>query len=83
MEGDAEDPKKSLDSNTYGPVSVSLVQGHVTKVLLPRWRSLDWRDWEAGKGNDSTAEKYRQSVRDRVEKEAVQIQRPNLGGEWS
>ncbi|ODM14850.1 hypothetical protein SI65_09602 [Aspergillus cristatus] len=48
LEGDAEDPRKSLDSNTYGPVSVSLITGRVMAVLWPRWRLLNWADWERG-----------------------------------
>lgn len=83
VEGDAEDPNKSLDSNSYGPISVSLIQGRVSAVLFPRMRWLNWQDWEAGKSDDSTSENYRQSVRDRVEKEAVQVQRPMVGGQWS
>ncbi|KAL4921985.1 peptidase S24/S26A/S26B/S26C, partial [Aspergillus aurantiobrunneus] len=33
VEGDAADPRKSLDSNTYGPVSVSLISGRVIAVV--------------------------------------------------
>ncbi|KAJ5247695.1 hypothetical protein N7468_002678 [Penicillium chermesinum] len=83
VEGDAEDPSKSLDSNTYGPVSVSLIHGRAVARIWPRARWLDWRDWDAEKSNDSAAENYRQSVRDRVQKGAVEIQRPMLAGQWS
>lgn len=69
LEGDAEDPRRSLDSNTYGPVSISLITGRVSRVLGPRNRQLDWKDWEAG-------DDYRQGVRDRVLKEAVSLERP-------
>ncbi|KAJ6151460.1 peptidase S24/S26A/S26B/S26C [Penicillium chermesinum] len=74
VEGDAEDPSKSLDSNTYGPRS----QGS--------GRERDGSTGEIGmqkKSNDSAAENYRQSVRDRVQKGAVEIQRPMLAGQWS
>ena len=69
LEGDAEDPHRSLDSNTYGPVSISLLTGRVTSVLGPRARALKWEDWES-------REEYHQGVRDRVVKEAVELERP-------
>lgn len=76
LEGDAEDPRKTLDSNTYGPVSLSLVTGRVFAVLGPRMRWLNWVDWEAGKGEAVGV--HRQSVRDRVVKDAVKLERPHL-----
>lgn len=79
LEGDTEDPRRSLDSNTYGPVSVSLIRGHVKAVLGPRMRWLDWADWEAGPvEGDQSKNAYRQNVRDRVVKEAVKLERPSL-----
>lgn len=81
LEGDAEDPRKTLDSNTYGPVSISLITGRVLGILGPRMRWLNWEDWEAGRsGGPSTdsQENYRQSVRDRVVKEAVKLERPEF-----
>lgn len=78
LEGDAADPQKSLDSNTYGPVSISLITGRVFAVLGPRWRWLNWTDWEDGAGPDGPfKDNYRQTVRDRVV-EAVQLERPSL-----
>ncbi|KAJ5668561.1 uncharacterized protein N7477_007131 [Penicillium maclennaniae] len=74
LEGDAEDPKRTLDSNTYGPVSISLITGRVVGVISPRFRWLKWQDWEAGKLDDE--ENYRQNVRDRVLKEAVRMEEP-------
>lgn len=74
LEGDAEDPKRSLDSNTYGPVSISLITGRVIGVISPRFRLLKWQDWESGVLDDQ--DKYRQSVRDRVVKEAVRMEEP-------
>lgn len=71
LEGDAEDPRRSLDSNTYGPVSISLITGRVNRVLGPRNRALDWRDWETSDG-------YRKEVRNRVLKEAVSLERPGF-----
>lgn len=81
LEGDAEDPRKSLDSNTYGPVSISLITGRVLGILGPRMRWLNWEDWEAGRSGGSSTdsqENYRQSVRDRVVKEAVKLERPEF-----
>ncbi|KAL4897351.1 peptidase S24/S26A/S26B/S26C, partial [Aspergillus ambiguus] len=80
LEGDAKDPKRSLDSNTYGPVSLSLITGRVMAVLWPRWRWLQWEDWEKGvvEGDieGRLGEDYRSDVRQRVLKEAVKIERP-------
>ncbi|KAJ5622648.1 mitochondrial inner membrane protease subunit Imp2 [Penicillium herquei] len=81
LEGDAEDPRRTLDSNTYGPVSISLIQGRVVGILRPRMRWLNWQDWEAGQSGGATPdenENYRQSVRDRVVKEAVKLERPEF-----
>ncbi|EAW21181.1 putative mitochondrial inner membrane protease subunit Imp2 [Aspergillus fischeri NRRL 181] len=82
LEGDAEDPKKSLDSNTYGPVSISLITGRVIAVLRPQFRWLKWRDWEKGvvegDGDHRFGENYRQDVRQRVLKEAVKLERPQI-----
>ncbi|KAJ5749307.1 uncharacterized protein N7511_011003 [Penicillium nucicola] len=82
LEGDAEDPHKTLDSNTYGPVSLSLVTGKVFAVLGPRMRWLNASDWEGESGGDadvnSRVEKHRQSVRDRVVKNAVEVEQPFL-----
>lgn len=79
VEGDAEDPRRSLDSNTYGPVSISLLTGRVVAVLGPRMRWLDWTDWEDGKVDGaSSGARYRQDVRDRVLKEAVRLEQPTL-----
>lgn len=76
LEGDADDPRRSLDSNTYGPVSISLVTGRVVGVLWPRWRPLRWTEWEEGIVDGR--EGYRQDVRDRVVKGAVKLERPVL-----
>lgn len=77
VEGDAEDPGSSLDSNTYGPVSIGLISGRVVAVLGPRARWLNWEDWEADEAgpDDKPGGKYRQAVRDRVLKEAVELER--------
>ncbi|CAL5867920.1 uncharacterized protein PFLUO_LOCUS2142 [Penicillium psychrofluorescens] len=86
LEGDAVDPRKSLDSNTYGPVSVSLITGRVMAVLGPsnRRRWLDWEGWEDGRvdgaePDDVFGKNYREEVRGRVGKGAVKIERPPLG----
>lgn len=80
LEGDVEDPRKSLDSNAYGPVSISLISGRVVAVLSPRMRWLNWTDWEEGKldGDHKSEANYRQNVRDRVLKEAVRLEQPSL-----
>ncbi|KAJ5924158.1 hypothetical protein N7466_008345 [Penicillium verhagenii] len=82
LEGDAEDPRKTLDSNTYGPVSISLISGRVLGILGPRMRWLNWEDWEAGKSGapstDPSQDNYRQSVRDRVEKDHVKQEQPGF-----
>lgn len=83
VEGDAEDPEESLDSNAYGPISISLIRGRVAAVLSPRMRWLNWENWEAGKLDDGSpenkpGESYRQSVRDRVKKEAVRLEHPTF-----
>ncbi|KAJ5328127.1 hypothetical protein N7541_001737 [Penicillium brevicompactum] len=76
LEGDAENPRKTMDSNTYGPVSLSLVTGRVWAVLGPRMRWLDWKDWESETGD--AIDIHRRSVRDRVVKDAVQLEQPFL-----
>ncbi|CAG8193492.1 unnamed protein product [Penicillium salamii] len=76
LEGDAQDPRKTMDSNTYGPVSLSLVTGRVWAVLGPRMRWLDWKDWETD--NDDAVSIHRKSVRDRVVKDAVKLEQPFL-----
>ncbi|KAJ6181294.1 hypothetical protein N7519_011755 [Penicillium mononematosum] len=79
LEGDAEDPRKTLDSNTYGPVSLSLITGQVFAVLGPRMRWLKWTDWESeSASDDAAADVYRKSVRDRVLKNAVKLEQPVL-----
>lgn len=70
-----------MDSNTYGPVSISLISGRVVAVLSPRMRWLDWRQWESGNVDDVEEDSplgpnYRQEVRNRVVKEAVKLERP-------
>lgn len=48
VEGDNKDGNKTLDSNHYGPISMTLVQGKVTRVLWP-WGSagpVRWWEWK-------------------------------------
>jgi len=73
LEGDVDDPRKTLDSNTYGPVSISLITGRVVAVLWPRMRMLKWWEWDKAQGQDSG-----KLVRERVFKEAVKVERPYL-----
>lgn len=46
VEGDAGNDKESLDSNTYGPISVRLVTGRLTHILYPwnKFGKIRW--WE-------------------------------------
>ncbi len=46
VEGDAKDSDKSLDSNTYGPISVRLVTGRITHILLPFRKAGPVKWWE-------------------------------------
>ncbi|KAK2754698.1 hypothetical protein FQN54_006831 [Arachnomyces sp. PD_36] len=77
VEGDADDPKKSLDSNTYGPVSMSLISGRVVGVLWPRPRELKWWDWDEERGA-GVGGKQREGVRGRVEERVVDVSEPSL-----
>lgn len=45
VEGDAE-AGHTLDSNTYGPVSIGLVTGRITHILYPLQRAGPVRWWE-------------------------------------
>lgn len=74
MEGDAQDPKKTLDSNTYGPVSVSMITGRVVAVLRPHFRRVNWEDWENGVFKGLPGEEYGKDVRNRVLKDAVNME---------
>ena len=81
LEGDTKDPNRSMDSNTYGPVSISLITGRVVGVLGPRMRWVDWTKWESGEADDAGPDShlgpnYRQEVRDRVLKDAVKLVKP-------
>lgn len=90
LEGDVDDPRKSLDSNTYGSVSISLITGRVVAVLWPRMRTLKWWEWdkaqdqdngdskEANDGRNNDARQYGKLVRERVFKEAVKVEKPYL-----
>jgi inner membrane protease subunit 2 len=47
VEGDGgQSGKQSLDSNTYGPISINLIEGKVTHVLWPRSSFGPIRWWE-------------------------------------
>lgn len=49
VEGDGgHGGKQSLDSNTYGPISMNLITGRITHVLWP-WASsgrVNWWEWK-------------------------------------
>jgi inner membrane protease subunit 2 len=68
VEGDSDSGRLSLDSNSYGPISMNLISGLVVRVLLPRMRALRCQDWEAGEEG--------KQQRMRVEKNAVAVYEP-------
>jgi inner membrane protease subunit 2 len=49
VEGDNKDGNKTLDSMHYGPISMNLIEGRVTRVLWP-WRASGKIMWEEWKG---------------------------------
>jgi mitochondrial inner membrane protease subunit 2 len=53
VEGDIKRTDKSMDSNTYGPISKQLVTGRLTYILYPWRKAGPVRWWE-----------YRDSVMD-------------------
>jgi inner membrane protease subunit 2 len=59
VEGDNRD--KSLDSNSYGPIPMSLIQGKITHVLLP-WKSAGAIDWRRFKGKTRVIRGRRQDA---------------------
>lgn len=49
VEGDQVDVEKTFDSNSYGPISKSLIKGIATRIIWPPSRSgqLEWdKGWE-------------------------------------
>ncbi|PGH23104.1 hypothetical protein AJ80_02878 [Polytolypa hystricis UAMH7299] len=78
VEGDADDARFSLDSNSYGPISMSLITGRVSCVLWPRWRMLKWEDWE-GEGEEGRRRMRGEKQRRRVEMDAVKVGEPYHG----
>ncbi|POS82287.1 hypothetical protein EPUL_006351, partial [Erysiphe pulchra] len=44
VEGDNSNASKTLDSNTYGPIPINLIQGKVTHILFPfeRFGRVGW-----------------------------------------
>jgi inner membrane protease subunit 2 len=49
VEGDNPDVNKTLDSNTYGPIPLDLIEGRVTHILWPWKRSgaLRWEEFNS------------------------------------
>lgn len=64
VEGDFKEKKRNLDSNTYGPITQSLVVGKVAAVVWPlnRISKITWKDWAGC---------------DRVREDAVAIAHPD------
>lgn len=52
VEGDSADERKTMDSNTYGPISSRLVTGRITHILLPWHKAgrVKWWEHEDGRG---------------------------------
>lgn len=49
VEGDNAESRKTLDSNTYGPIAVNLIKGRLTHVVWP-WRNMRELRWDEGNG---------------------------------
>ncbi|KAF7712422.1 Mitochondrial inner membrane protease subunit 2 [Penicillium ucsense] len=81
VEGDAANQQRSMDSNSYGPISISMIEGVAIAVLSPRMRWLNWKDWEskdvdAAGSNGRLRPDYRKSIQDRIVKNAAKVERP-------
>lgn len=47
VEGDNADPNKTLDSNTYGPIALPLIQGKITHLLSRKnFGAIPWREFK-------------------------------------
>ncbi|KAK2741139.1 hypothetical protein FQN57_005741 [Myotisia sp. PD_48] len=76
VEGDANDSDKTLDSNTYGPISVGLIRGQVMCVLRPKPRVLKWWEWENEDNPVESGGEFGKRQRMRVEKNAIAVYAP-------
>ncbi|KAK2882408.1 hypothetical protein FQN49_000391 [Arthroderma sp. PD_2] len=76
VEGDASDPELSFDSNTYGPISMSMIKGQVMCVIRPKSRTLKWWEWENENDPIESGGYYGKSQRMRVNKDAVAVYDP-------
>jgi mitochondrial inner membrane protease subunit 2 len=59
VEGDNRD--RSLDSNSYGPIPMALIQGKLTHVLWP-WKSSGAIRWKEFKGKTKVIRGRRQDA---------------------
>ena len=50
VEGENPDGRKSLDSNTYGPVKKNLIVGKLKAVVWP-WSQASWIQWQDYRGS--------------------------------
>ena len=55
VEGEHPEDRKSLDSNTYGPVAISLIAGQVKAVVWP-WAKAGGIRWQDYRGNERVLE---------------------------
>ena len=47
VEGDNADPNKTLDSNTYGPIALPLIQGKITHLLSRKnFGPIPWKEFK-------------------------------------
>lgn len=56
VEGDHPEDKKTLDSNTYGPVAKSLIVGKVKAVVWP-WSKTGFIRWQDYRGSSRVMER--------------------------
>lgn len=76
VEGDADDDKLTLDSNKYGPISMSLISGRVICSLKLWPRILRWQGWEDGEDEFQSGGETGKRQRMRVEKDVVVVRKP-------
>lgn len=57
VEGDVLERHRTLDSNTYGPISKSLIVGQLRAIVWP-WSQIAWLD----SGDHSGSDRVREAV---------------------
>jgi len=46
VEGDNLEARYSYDSNSYGPIAMSLITAKVVAAIWPSWAWIRWQDWQ-------------------------------------